>query len=346
MTLRDAFHVTAITLMIGWVLVIGKAVILPIVIALMLTYVLIGATLGMRGIPKLGWMPSWLAYILVLTLLVLALSAMSFVAAANMRNIAATELQYQDNLFALMARAATILGMQGAPTSEALRDFVIAKLDVPGLSLDVLSTVAAIGGFTLLVATYVVFMVSERRPLGRKVALVLPDTSERGAAIKIFRRINNQIVTYLSTKTLINAVVGGLSYIVMLILGIENAVFWALLIGLFNYIPYVGSLAGVGVVVSYTLLATGNVKLTLLTLMLLTMAQVYVGNWLEPRVMSRTLNLSPLMVLMALVFWSSLWGLAGAIIAVPMTSILLIVLAQFRQTRAIAILASREGKIF
>ncbi|PWR01562.1 AI-2E family transporter [Meridianimarinicoccus roseus] len=346
MSLRDAFHVTALTVLVGWVLVIGKTVILPVVVAVMLTYVLVGASLGLRRVPGLSWVPDWLAYVLALTIFGLAVAGMSLVAVTNLRNIAQTELAFEDRLLEWMARLADLLGMQGVQTTDAVRDFLISTLDVPGLSLGVLSSAAGVGGYTVLIATYIVFMVAERAPMSRKIDLVLPDMSERGAAIGIFRRINEQIVTYLSTKTLINVIVGALSWVVMWLLGIENAMFWAFLIALFNYIPYVGSLLGVGVVLVYTLLATANIQLTLLALVALTAAQVYVGNWLEPRVMSRSLNLSPLTVLLALVLWSSLWGLPGAIIAVPMTSILLIALAQFRATRVVAVLASRNGDLY
>jgi predicted PurR-regulated permease PerM len=346
MTLRDVFHLVALSMMVGWLLVIGKTVILPVVVAVMLTYVLIGAALAMQRIPKLERMPIWLSYVLVLTIFGLTLTVMSLVAIANLRDIAQTALVYPDDILALVGRWAGFFGIDFAPTAQTLRDLIIRKIDLPGLSLGLVSSLASAGGYTILIATYVVFMIAERAPLSLKIDLVLPNTSERGAAVTVFRRINDQIVAYLSSKTLINVIIGGLSYFLMLGMGIENAVFWAFVIGLLNYIPYVGSLLAVVIVVLYTLLATGSFRLSALALVVLTLAQLYVGNWLEPRVMSRSLNLSPLTVLVALVFWSSLWGLPGAIIAVPMTSILLIALGQFRATRAVAILASRDGNLY
>lgn len=346
MLLRDAFHATALTISLGWLLVVGKTVILPVVIAVMLTYVLVGAKIGMQRLPLLKGMPSWLAYMLVLTIFGLALAVMGLVAVSNLRNIAQTELAFEGRFTDAIARLATFFGMEGVQTPNDVRDFLISSLDIPGLSLNLLSSVASIGGYIVLIVTYIVFMVAERGPMRRKIKLVLPHLDERRPAAKVFRRINEQIVTYLSTKTLINVIVGGLSYIVMHLMEIENAVFWAFLIGIFNYIPYVGSLLGVGVVICYTVLATGDLQLTLIALAALTACQVYVGNWLEPRVMSRSLNLSPLTVLLALVLWTSLWGLTGAIIAVPMTSIALIALGQFNATRALAVLASRDGELY
>lgn len=346
MTLRDAVHVTALTLALGWLLVIGKTVILPVVVAIMLTYVLVGAVHGVLALPLGGRLPVWLAYVAVLTLFALALTGISLMIVANLRDIARSELAVQDGLLAMIERIAPWLGYGQAADPDALRAALLDRLDLPGLSLDLLSTLASASGYTVLIATYMVFMVAERAPLGRKIDLVLPDTGNRGTAVAIFQRINRQVVTYLSTKTLINVIVALISWVLMKILGIENAAFWAFLIGLFNYIPYVGSMLGVGVVLVYVILTTGSLRLTLVALLLLTAAQVYVGNWLEPRIMSRSMNLSPLTVLLALVLWASLWGLPGAIIAVPMTSILLIALAQFRSTRAVAVLASRNGTLY
>lgn len=346
MTLRDAVHVTALTLALGWLLVVGKTVILPVVVAIMLTYVLVGAVHGLQSLPAGRRLPVWLAYVVVLTVFALALTAISLMIVANLRDIARSELAVQDGLLAVVQRVAPLLGYPKPTDPDALRTALLDRLDLPGLSLDLLSSLASASGYTVLIATYMVFMVAERAPLGRKIDLLLPDTENRGAALAIFRRINRQIVTYLSTKTLINVIVAVLSWVLMKIMGIESAAFWAFLIGLFNYIPYVGSMLGVGVVLVYVILTTGSLRLTIVALLLLTAAQVYVGNWLEPRVMSRSMNLSPVTVLLALVLWASLWGLPGAIIAVPMTSIALIALAQFRTTRPVAVLASRNGTLY
>lgn len=346
MTIREVFYFTAFTALVGWGLVIGKTIILPVVVAVMLTYVLVGATKAIRRLPVLGAMPVWLAYVLAVSIFGAALATISLVAVSNLRDIARAELAYEEDVLRLIGGVLSAFGLADAPTWENLRQIVIDRVDMTDLSIDLLATLASTGGYVVLISTYIVFMVIERVPLARKIEMVLPEESGRGASADIFKRINDQIVTYLSTKTLIGVIIGVLSWLLLTIMGIENAVFWAFLIGLFNYVPYVGSIVAVAVVVIYSAFAYGSLQLTLTALVTLTAAQVYVGNWLEPRIMSRTMNLSPLTVLLALVVWASLWGLPGAIIAVPMTSILLITLAAFQSTRPVAILASRDGDLF
>ena len=114
------------------------------------------------------------------------------------------------------------------------------------------------------------------------------------------------------------------------------------MIGLFNYIPYVGSIVGVALPVILSLAQFGSLGTTALLGALLIAAQTYVGNILEPRVIGKQLNLSPFVVLVALAVWSSLWGLPGAILAIPLTAMVAIICDAFPQTRFVAVLLANE----
>jgi len=344
MSLRDFFHITGLTVLLGYVMITAQSVLLPIVIALMLAYVLVGAVDALSRFSLTKDLPRWSLFTIVLALFVLAVVTIGLVGFSNLRNIAMSAPEYQVNMRALLKRIAEALDLGDVPSWEALGAFILDRIDITATSLGLLSSVASVAGYTVLIATYVVFLIAERGAFDGKMARIFGDAGDRDAAFKVVGRINEQIVTYLFTKTAVNIILGIISFILMLILGIENAVFWAFLIAIFNYIPYVGSMMGVGVVVIYTIAQFGALRPTLVSLVLLSTAQVYVGNFLEPRVMARSLNLSPFVVLAALVVWSSIWGLPGAIIAVPMTSIVMIILAEFEKTRAIPILLSRDGE--
>jgi len=73
--------------------------------------------------------------------------------------------------------------------------------------------------------------------------------------------------------------------------------------------------------------------------------QVMVGNFLEPKLMGNTLNLSPFVVMLSLTLWGSIWGIAGMFLSVPITVILLIIFAHFEKTRPIAVLLSGDGNL-
>ena len=73
--------------------------------------------------------------------------------------------------------------------------------------------------------------------------------------------------------------------------------------------------------------------------------QVFIGNFLEPKWLGNSMNISPLFSIISLVFWGMLWGTTGMVISVPITVVILIILSQFESTKSIAILLSEKGEI-
>ncbi len=73
--------------------------------------------------------------------------------------------------------------------------------------------------------------------------------------------------------------------------------------------------------------------------------QIILGSFVQPKMMGKSLNISPLTVLVALAFWGFVWGIVGMILAVPIISILIIIMARFPGTRYIAILLSENGEV-
>ena len=132
---------------------------------------------------------------------------------------------------------------------------------------------------------------------------------------------------------------------VLVAVGLDLAGFWAFVIFLLAYIPTIGSLLGVIFPALMALLQFGGISEFLIIAVGLGAAQLVIGNVLEPRMMGRSLNLSSLVVIVSLAVWGSLWGVTGMFLSVPITVVLMIILAQFKQTRPIAILLSANGKV-
>ena len=138
---------------------------------------------------------------------------------------------------------------------------------------------------------------------------------------------------------------GFLSYIVLLLFGVDFAFLWAFLIFLFNYIPYIGSFVATLLPSIFAVFQFGSFLPFIWIFAGVEAIQVLVGNYIEPRVMGKTLNLSPLVVILALSFWGAIWGILGMLLSVPITSIMVIIMAQFPNTRNIAILLSENADI-
>ncbi len=135
---------------------------------------------------------------------------------------------------------------------------------------------------------------------------------------------------------------------VMLMIGIDFALFWAVLTFLLNFIPFIGSIVAVSFPILLTLVQPGiedPLTTFLVALLALAGAQQLVGSFIEPRMMGRTLNLSPLVILISLATWWSIWGVIGMLISIPIMVILVIVFSQFEATRPVAVLMSQDGRI-
>lgn len=193
-----------------------------------------------------------------------------------------------------------------------------------------------------IVVVYAGFLIAERRQFAAKLAAAFPRGDDAARTAWILREVSRKIGDYLEIKTGINVLLGALSFVILWGMGVDFALFWAVVIGLFNDIPYVGSIIGVMLPVILSLAQFGSLGMTAVLGALLIAAQTYVGNILEPRVIGRELNLSPFVVLVALSVWTALWGLPGAILAIPLTAMIELVCEAFGPTRFVAVLLSNE----
>jgi predicted PurR-regulated permease PerM len=156
----------------------------------------------------------------------------------------------------------------------------------------------------------------------------------------ILGNIDDQVRQYLMTKTLISGATGVLTSLVLWILGVDFALLWGFLAFLLNFIPNIGSVISTLLPFSLSLLQFESLTIPVLVLALLGTIQVSMGNVVEPKVMSFSLNLSALVILISLIFWGWLWGIWGMILAVPFTATLKIVFENIEPLRPISVLMS------
>ena len=138
-------------------------------------------------------------------------------------------------------------------------------------------------------------------------------------------------------------IIGFLSFALMSILGLENALFWSLVIFILNYIPIVGGLAAIVLPVAFGVMQFESLTPILILTIGLFAVQFIIGNTIQPKMMGDSLNLSALVVVLSLTLWYALWGGVGAFLSAPLTVIVMIVFSQFSTTRWVAVLLSADG---
>ena len=331
--------------MIGWLLWIGKSVFTPILFGIIALYILSAASDALARMPVLRLVSPWALKVLVLIAFFVGAFWLLGLTVASFARVVAEIPAYEDNLDRLVSRGANLAGISGEPTWAALRSVTLDRFDATSLIAPITGSVTGIGGAVFLTILYAFFLFAERVRFGAKLARATADPRRAERMLALLGRVNERIGRYLLTKTLINAILGVASYFILVLIGIEFAAFWAVLIAVLNYVPYLGSIIGVILPTLLSLAQFGTFAMAGVTLVLLTIAQVVVGAVLEPRMMGRAVNLSPFVVLLALAAWGTLWGIAGAVLAIPLTAALVILLAEIPATRPVAIMLSANGRV-
>lgn len=348
--MRDSFTQLVLGLflaiMVGWVLVVARPVILPIVASLLVAYIVLGLTEQIARVPGIGpRLPAPVRSALSIVAIGAALFVLVSMIITNVGAIVAIAPSYQDSLLATIQAAAARLGIETEPSWQTLREQVLANINLQSAFGFAVASVSTIVASFIVVLIYTGFLLLERGAFAAKIDRLSEDPSRVARIRTVIAQVNGRIGAYLVTKTLINILLGLISYLIMRVAGIEFAGFWAILIGLFNYIPYVGSFLGVTFPVALAIVQFGALGPVVAVTLALTAAQITMGNFIEPLLMGNSLNLSPFVILVSLVVWSSIWGVAGAILSAPITAILVIILSEFSGTRPIAVLLSRDGNV-
>jgi predicted PurR-regulated permease PerM len=206
------------------------------------------------------------------------------------------------------------------------------------------STIQGVASNFALIALYVVFLFVAQSSFPKKMDDLFPDKASRDQASKVGTRIRQSIEKYLGVQTVISLMQTVLSYIIMASMGLDNALFWALVIFILNYIPIVGGLAAVILPVMFALVQFESAAMIGLLAGLLFAVQFVIGNTIQPKMMGDSMNLSALVVVLSLTLWQALLGGVGAFLSAPLTVIIMIILAQFKTTHWIAVLLSADGR--
>ena len=136
-----------------------------------------------------------------------------------------------------------------------------------------------------------------------------------------------------------------MSFIVFYICDLNFAIFWAFLIFILNFIPTIGSLIATLFPVVFSMLQFGDFNNAFIILFIVGSIQVIIGNFIEPRWLGNSMNISPLLSILSLMFWGLIWGTTGMIVSVPFTVVIIIILSEIESTRPLAILLSEKGNI-
>lgn len=323
---------------LGFVLHQLQPILLPFVVAVFLaqTFAPLNAALRQRRVPAA------LSILLVLVVVTICILIFSWVLYSSAQSFTEAIPKYQARLQGMLDGIAGWLAASFPRLAAQIQQYhweqAMEVSSVTGFVAAMVGSFLVFFNDAFLILLFLVFLLSGSQAFPGKLrrALAMEHAERLGT---VMRNVQAQVRKYLLTKTLINLGIGTLVAILFMACGVDFPLFWGLLTFLAHYIPSLGAVISVGLPAAFLFLQFSPGTALLIALINAAL-QFVIGNAIEPRIMGTSLNLSPLLVLLALIFWGWLWGPWGMVLAVPITSMMKIVCENVEPLRPLAVLMS------
>ena len=355
---------------VGFVLKVAKGVVVPLVIAWLLSYILGPAVKAMvkRRIP------TPVAVFVVLVLLIGVCVLAGFFLHGRISAFARAAPKYSERMKDIIARVSEKVKLSGEARQEdgavqgegegAAEEEPAPPEDkndwgkrVASWAVDVStswavklsgSLFAFLSNFVLVVI-FLAFLLLGKPYFPNKMKRAF-SAEEADRVSKVVGSISGQIGRYLAVQFLISLLTGVLVWLALVIIGVDFAVTWGALAFFLNFIPNIGSIIASILPVCLALIQHfPNVWYAVIAFACLFMIQMGVGSFLSPKVMGDQLNLSPVVILFSLLFWGWLWGFVGALLSVPIAVAIKIVCENVEPLHTVAVMMSsgrgRGGRV-
>ncbi|KZK89863.1 AI-2 transport protein TqsA [Pseudovibrio sp. W64] len=327
---------------IGWLLFIGRSLIIPLIIALVLWYIINSMSSALRHLPVVGpYLPRPLTILLALFAIFYVVGILFNIVSVNLQQLAFDAPTYQGRLDELLLKLANQLNMEKPlQLSDILPNFSLSAALSTGASV-----LTSLAGSSSLVFIYVLFMIFEAATFDKKLTALFEDSDRVQLAFAIRGEIGRRMRHYMGIKTGVSIITGFLTYGITSWAGLPYAALFGFIAFLLNYIPTIGSLIAVIFPSLLSLVYFDTLTPFIAITLGLGAVQFILGNLVEPRLMGTQLNISPLVIMISLSFWGALWGVIGMVLCVPLVVLAIIICAQFPSSRPIAILLSGDGNV-
>lgn len=323
-------------------LVYGEPILIPFVIALLIWFIvkkmrnLLDKSFFIRR-----YIPSWLKTGLASFVI---FGGIFFVGQMLTNNIQSLADSYNEYVLNIEHIAIKINELFNINLTKEINSFV-AGFDFSSYLQSLFNSLSEILGNMVMIIFYVVFLFIEESLFQHKIKLIFEPNNRYSKVSEILKKIDKSMSSYISLKSLVSLLTTTLSYFIMLGVGIHSPLFWAFLIFMFNFIPSIGPILGTLLPAMFCMIQFGTFSQALIIFFGVGGVSVLVGSLVEPKLMGNTLNISPLVAIISLALWGSIWGIIGMLLSVPITVAMIIVFSQFPNTRSIAILLSEKGRV-
>jgi len=314
---------------VGFVLKVAKGVILPLVVAWLL-YFIFAPVVRVMARRKI---PTFISTTVVLMVFIGVCFGGALFLNGRVQALIESFPRYQARFAELLVEISQ---------SFNLPKYVVSNIDPgPMIGKYLLSLSTFFVGFVsnlILVVIFLVFLLSSAPYFERKIERAFSKKHSR-KVIHLLHTISVQIGRYLALQFMISAITGVLVWLALKSIGVDFSITWGALAFVLNFIPTVGSIVASvpPVALSFVQFHPQMAPVVITALALFGIQQV-MGNLIAPKIMGENLNLSPIVILLSLLFWGWLWGITGAILSIPIASAIKIICENVEQLKFIGVL--------
>ena len=326
------------TLAVFYTIYFMRSILLPIVLALLLSYLLRPIV---RGLAQLKIpLPVSAAFILIglLALVGYGISGLATPTVEWLQKAPAGLAELQYKLLPLKKSVAQVTQASGEIEKLATTNAETKTVEVkrhPISEMFFMRTPEFIASAVLLTILLYFLLVYDQVFIAKLVKL-LPTLSDKKTAVSIAQDIESQVSRYLLTITAINSCLGLAVGTAVGLLGLRNPVMWGVMVALLNFVPYLGALTGIICMTVGAALSFDSLGYALIFPAVYLAFGVLEGSFITPWVMGRSLTLNPVIILLSLTFWGWMWGIVGIILAVPILAAFKIFCAHIKPMEPLA----------
>ena len=272
-------------------------------------------------------LPRWLSLILVLLLLG-AIVGIAIAALSLSEEIIEPKVpQYLDRLQQIWSTAKAWASERSLPLAQFTSGSSNTSSRLAREAIGGVRSLLSVISSTILIISLLVLLLLEVTQYRQKIQQTFSSkTSDR--LINIVSNTSEKLRRYLWVMTLTSLLTGVLTIVWCFIIGVDLAFVWGIIAFILNYIPTLGSIIAIIPPVVVALLFNGAGR-AIATLIGLAIIQLVMGNFVDPRVQGKSLQLSPFIALFSITFWGWVWGIPGAILGVPMTVSIILFCQEF-----------------
>jgi predicted PurR-regulated permease PerM len=315
-----------------------RSILLPIVLALLLSYLLRPIV---RGLARLKIpLPVGAALILLglLALIGSGISALTTPTVTWLQKAPAGLTELQRKLLPVKRSVAQVTQATGEIEKLASANAEIKTVEVkrhPITEMFFMRTPEFIASAVLSLILLYFLLVYDQAFIAKLVKL-LPTFSDKKTAVAIAHDIESQVSRYLFTITAINACLGLAVGTAVGLLGLRNPVMWGVMVALLNFIPYLGAFTGIICMTIGATLSFDSLGYAFIFPAVYLAFGTLDGSFITPWIMGRSLTLNPVIILFSLTFWGWMWGIVGIILAVPILAAFKIFCAHIKPMEPLA----------